>query len=211
MTYLVRMVIVLVVLSGLIHIFAILTLPFFADQKTWQKVISKAEPRLLTPLNDHSEAMSILGQADPSMVYALCHFDLTKGPVSVTTDGPTDFWNITIYNSASETLYNLHDQVSPTQQLNLEIRNIEQVLREKQAVRELEEVHTSSGNPIPQIRPTDTEEEPEDTATEVGEEDGSLIKITLDLDEGYLVIKIFKSSKHFAKLITERLEAAECK
>ena len=91
MIYLLRMLLLLAVLSGLVHIFAILATPFFANQKIWQNLTDEIKPRQLVPLKTNEEVIKLLGQADPAMAYAVCRFDLANGPATLTSDGPTDF------------------------------------------------------------------------------------------------------------------------
>ena len=74
MMYLFRMLLLLIVLSGLIHIFAILATPFFANQKIWQSLTDEIEPRQLVPLKTNEDAMKLLGQSRPGD--GLCHLSV---------------------------------------------------------------------------------------------------------------------------------------
>ncbi|MEP1442995.1 MAG: hypothetical protein ABJK39_08300 [Hyphomicrobiales bacterium] len=216
MMYLIRMLLLLVVLSGLVHIFAILATPFFAGQKIWQNLVTESEPRQLMPLKTNEDAIKLLGQADPAMAYAICRFDLNNGPVTLTSDGPTDFWQVTIYNTESAVIYSLHDGVSQTKQLNLEIRSLKTI---QKAQSTLDDNNTpeaagrpKAGIPVPFTRPlTESELAVAKAEAETGEEDTSIVKTVLKTEQAYVVFKIFRSSRSFASAVEETLITAECK
>ena len=216
MMYLFRMLLLLVVLSGLVHIFAILATPFFADQKIWQNLIEEIEPRQLVPLKTNEDAIELLGQADPAMAYAVCRFDLNDGPITLTSDGPTDFWQVTIYDTESAVIYSLHDGVSQTKQLNLEIRSLKTIQKAQNTLDD-KNIPEAAGNPedgipVPFTRPlTEDELAIAKAEAETGEEDTSIVKTVLKTEQAYVVFKIFRSSRSFATSIEETLAAGECK
>lgn len=216
MTYLFRMIVLLVVLSGLVHIFAILATPLFANQKIWQRLIEEIEPRRFAQLPNTKAAVELLGQADPAMAYAICRFDLSNGPVTLTSDGPTDFWQVTIYDTESAVIYSLHDGVSQTKQLNLEIKSLKTV-REELEANEIDNVPLAASTakvdiPVPFSRPlTEEELEAAKAEAETSEEDNSVVKTVLENEQAYVVFKIFRSSSSFASIVEETLITAECK
>lgn len=214
--YFLRMFLLLIVLSGLVHIFSVLTVPNFADHKVWQRIESKMQPRDMTQLSGHAETVSMLGRADPAMAYGICYFDLKNGPVTVTSDGPTNFWNITIFNNQGQTVYSLHDGVSKNQQLNLEIRNRADPKKEEVIIENdnlpIPASRVRDGTPVPSSRPlSDKELESEKAEAEAVEEDDSAVRAILNVNQAFVVFKIFRSSTSYSNLIRETLEAAECK
>jgi len=216
MTYIFRMLLLLVVLSGLVHIFSILATPLFANQKIWQHLSDEIEPRKLVSLKTTKAVTELLGQADPSMSYAVCRFNLANGPVTMTSDGPTDFWQITIYDTESAVIYSLHDGVSQTKQLNLEIRS-QKTIQKVQENLDDNNVPLRAGNPktdipVPFSRPlTDKEVAIAKAEAETGEEDSSVVKTVLKTEQAYVVFKIFRSTRSFASMVEETLLTAECK
>lgn len=216
MMYLFRMLLLLVVLSGLVHIFAILATPIFANQKIWQNLTDQIEPRQLVPLKTNEDAIKLLGQADPAMAYAICRFDLTNGPITLTSDGPTDFWQVTIYDTESAVVYSLHDGVSQTKQLNLEIRSLKTIQKAQNTLDD-NNIPEAAGDPkegipVPFTRPlTKGELAIAKAEAETGEEDTSVVKTVLKTEQAYVVFKIFRSSRSFASSVEETLIAAECK
>lgn len=206
----IRALVLFIVLTSLVHIFSIVATPFFADQKVWQRVVQHTQARKITALKDHAETVTILGQSDPSMAYAICHFNLKNGPVTIIADGPTSFWNATLFNNDAEIIYSLHDDVSQTSQLNLSITQIGAEFEatsddpEGQSASEKE----SEGLPKPNIPPRTDEEDVVDL--EVNEEDGNIIQARIAADQVFVVLKIYKASRHHTKLINETFEAAQC-
>jgi len=216
MMYLFRMLLLLAVLSGLTHIFAILATPFFANQKIWQNLTDEIKPRQLVSLKSNEEAINLLGQTDPAMAYAICRFDLTDGPVTLTSDGPTDFWQVTIYDTESAVIYSLHDGVSQTKQLNLEIRSLK-TIQKAQSTLDDNNVPAAAGiskdgTPTPFSRPLTKEELAIAKAeAETGEEDSTVVKTVLKTEQAYVVFKVFRASRSFNSVVEETLIAAECK
>lgn len=216
MMYLFRITLLLAVLSGLIHIFAILATPFFANQKIWQNLTDEIKPRQLVPLKTNEDAIKLLGKADPAMAYAVCRFDLTDGPITLTSDGPTDFWQVTIYDTESAVIYSLHDGVSQTKQLNLEIRSLK-TIQKAQSTLDNNNIPEAAGNqkediPVPFSRPlTRGELAIAKAEAETGEEDSSVVKTVLKTEQAYVVFKVFRASRSFASTVEETLAAAECK
>jgi len=216
MMYLFRILLLLVVLSGLIHIFAILATPFFANQKIWQNLTDEIKPRQLVPLKSNEEAIKLLGQSDPAMAYAICRFDLNNGPVTLTSDGPTDFWQVTIYDTESAVIYSLHDGVSQTKQLNLEIRSLKNIQKAQSSLDDSNVPApagiSNDGTPLPFSRPLTKEELAIAKAeAETGEEDSTVVKTVLKTEQAYVVFKVFRASRSFNAVVEETLIAAECK
>lgn len=214
MTALLRPLALAVVLSGLIHICSILAIPFFAEGKVWQRVVRHTEGRKMAPLRDHAQAVAILGQADPAMAYAICHFSMSDGPVSVSAEGATGFWNATLFNDRGEVIYSLHDDVSQTNELNLEVipagGNAEDPSSDAKSSALPAEPGTSI--PIPLSRPRLPEEGGEASETDNATEDENQpVRVWISENQAFLVMKIFRSSRHYARLIAETFEAAECK
>lgn len=216
MMYLLRMLLLLAVLSGLVHIFAVLATPFFANQKVWQNLSDEIKPRQLVPLKTNEEVIRLLGHADPAMAYAVCRFDLANGPATLTSDGPTDFWQVTIYDTESAVIYSLHDGVSQTKQLNLEIKSLKTI---QQAQNTLDDNNipeaagrSNDDTPVPYTRPlTRGELAVAKAEAETGEEDSAVVKTVLKTEQAYVVFKIFRASRSFASTVEETLISAECK
>ena len=212
-----RTFILFVVLAGLVHIFSIFATPKFAGQKVWKRVTEHTQPRKLTALQNHDEAVSILGQADPSMAYAICHFSLNDGSVTLTSDGPTSFWNVTLFNKEAEIIYSLHDDASKTSQLNLSIllSGTKPEVAPEVPAEPIIAVNPDDYIPTPRPSPNALEEsesdEQEAADSDLSEEEGNTIQAVVNENQVFVVFKIFKTSRHHAKIIDEALETAQCK
>lgn len=210
MIMVIRTLVLFIVLTGLVHIFSIVATPFFAGQKVWQRVVQHTQARKITALKDHAETVAILGQADPSMAYAICHFDLENGPVTIIADGPTSFWNATLFNSDAEVIYSLHDDVSQTSQLNLSIIQTGIVSESASDDPEAQSTSETDSEPLPRPSiPARTDEE-DVVDVNVNEEDENIIEARVAANQVFVVLKIYKASRHHTKLINETFEAAQC-
>jgi len=211
---LLRNLVLFLVLSGLVHIFTIVATPFFAQQKVWQRITQRIEPRKIAALNGYFDAVATLGQADPSMVYAICHFSLENGPVTITANGPTSFWNATLYNSNAEVIYSLNDDISQFNQLNLSVSRVTPLSEEKPdetiAIPPPSAVEKNVPSPTPSPALEEGAQEGE-TDLQVSDEDGSRIEARVSENEVFMVLKVFQLSRHHAKLIEGTIETAECK
>lgn len=214
MITLLRTLVLFVLLTGLVHIFSIVATPFFAEQKVWQRVVEFTQPRKLAAIKSHEKAVAILGQADPAMAYAVCHFLLEDGPVTLTAEGPTSFWNVTLFNKEAEIIYSLNDDASQTSQLNLSI------LQNSINVETTDNIPEDSTSPVqaeelipsPIIPPNANEPEGQELVdVDLNEEDGNVIQARVSENEVFVVLKIFKATRHHRKLIEETIEAAQCK
>ncbi|MEP3264900.1 MAG: hypothetical protein ABJN78_03990 [Hyphomicrobiales bacterium] len=217
MITLLRTLVLFVLLTGLVHIFSIVATPFFAKQKVWQRVVEFTQPRKLAAIKNHEKAAAILGQADPAMAYAVCHFLLEDGPVTLTAEGPTSFWSVTLFNKDAEIIYSLNDDASQTSQLNLSIlhKSINAETTDNIPEDNTSPVQKEELIPTPIVPPNpDEPEEPEEqelVEVDLNEEDGNIIQARVSENEVFAVLKIFKATRHHRKLIEETIEAAQCK
>lgn len=214
MITLLRTLVLFVLLTGLVHIFSIVATPFFAEQKVWQRVVEFTQPRKMAAIKSHEKAVAILGQADPAMAYAVCHFLLEDGPATLTAEGPTSFWNVTLFNKDAEIIYSLNDDASQTSQLNLSIlqNSINAEATDNIPEDSTAPVQTEEITPKPIVPPNPIEpEEQELVEADLNEEDGNVIQARISENEIFVVLKIFKATRHHRKLINEAFEAAQCK
>lgn len=220
MMRLARFLLLLATLAGLIHVFAILATPYFAGQKVWNRIVSVVPERVMFPLENHTISLAILGQADPAMGYALCHFNLRDGPVQLTANAPTNFWNVAIFDREARMLYSLHNGASQSGQLELEIRTpratddangADETGDSGDVALEPADQTKSDGIPQPTTKPLSTEAEPvAETPKEDVDEDEAVVA-ELNLADGFLVVKMLAHSKHYRPIVSETLQNAQCR
>ncbi len=62
-----------------------------------------------------------ISDSDPLVKEATCRFDLSNGPVHITTQRNVPYWSLSIYAPNGDNLYSLNDNVSNDRKLDLVI------------------------------------------------------------------------------------------
>ena len=86
-----------VVLAGLIHIVAVLTLPMLAPKNAWARLVPLGPANSMIMLPPPSPGQQVMPMMAPDVRYAFCRFDLTDGPVRLRATIPDDLWLIAFY------------------------------------------------------------------------------------------------------------------
>ena len=94
-----------IVLAGIIHISTVLLIPYLAPNNAWARLsaISPNNMQVLAPAD--SKTPSVLPMLSPDVRYAVCRYDISKGPVMVTAELPDSLWSISIYNRFGDNFY----------------------------------------------------------------------------------------------------------
>ena len=53
------------------------------------------------------------------LVYAVCAFDLSRGPLEIKAKVPDQYWSLEIYGPRGNTIYTLNDMQAPRRQLSM--------------------------------------------------------------------------------------------
>lgn len=115
-----------VLLGGLIHLIAILTLPLLAEETVWTRISAmEAENRMLVLPEVEAGAPNPL-HLDPEIVYGLCRLDLSKGPAYMRGVLPDAFWSVALYNEAGAITYSTTNRDGIGQTLEMGIFNADQ-------------------------------------------------------------------------------------
>ncbi len=93
--------------AGIIHIIAVLGIPQIAPRNAWTRLTTLADVNTLVVLPQPSPAQLILHMMAPDMRYAICRFDLTRGPVRISTRIPDELWTIAFYDSSGTNFYTI--------------------------------------------------------------------------------------------------------
>lgn len=207
-----RYLLILFAVSGLVHIFTIFAIPFFAKQKVWTGVTDFATERTFTVIEDYKTAMSLLGTADPAMVYGLCWFDLDDGPLKLDAAPRSFFWNVTVFNDSGEMIYSLHDAASRDGRIDLELTNVltePELEIDSEPVKRIPVVDPLS--PPPRPRPlTKTQIEALIEDAKVALEEDPTIRAVQSADRAFAVVKVFRAVSTFDKSIKDTLKNATC-
>lgn len=102
--------------AAIVHIAVLLLVPFYSSKNAWSHLEALGDAYRFHVL---SETSRLVSDQDPLMRQAACRFDLTDGPVHITTKGNLPFWSLSIYAPNGDNLYSLNDSVAGDRQLDL--------------------------------------------------------------------------------------------
>lgn len=112
------------VLLGLIlHLVLILSLPVFAANNFWDRVVQLDALGKVVALEHPAPGMPNPLGLDPDMSYAICQFDLSKGPGVFAGQLPDDFWSIGIFDRSGIAVYSTTNRSGVGTSLQLGIFN----------------------------------------------------------------------------------------
>lgn len=115
-----------VVLGLIVHLTAIIAFPYVTTNQTWASVEALEADEIVIVI-EHPEvgAANPLG-LDPEIAYAVCQFDLSRGPGVFTGVLPNDFWSLAIFNKNGVSIYSTTNRSGVGTSLELGIFNAAQ-------------------------------------------------------------------------------------
>jgi len=118
------------VLAGLIHIAAVLTLPALAPKNAWARLIPLGPPNTMILLPPPSPGQEVMPMMAPDVRYAFCRFDLKLGPVRLKASVPNDLWLIALYSPEGDNFYTVAGADMKRGQIDLVIAKADQPVAE---------------------------------------------------------------------------------
>jgi uncharacterized membrane protein len=94
-----------VVLAGLIHVVAVLTLPVLAPRDAHARLSALGPANTIIQLPALKPGQQVMPNMAPDVRYAMCLFDLTEGPVHLRANIPDELWLIAFYTPIGENFY----------------------------------------------------------------------------------------------------------
>lgn len=93
------------VLAGLIHIIAVLSLPKLAPKNAWARLAPLGPANAMILLPAPSPGQQVMPMMAPDVRYAFCRFNLAEGPVRLKATVPDDLWLIAFYTQEGDNFY----------------------------------------------------------------------------------------------------------
>lgn len=118
------------VLAGLIHIAAVLTLPAMAPKNAWARLVPLGPSNTMLQVPPASPGHEIMPMMAPDVRYAVCRFDLGPGPVRVRAAVPNDLWLIAFYTPEGDNFYTVAGADMKRAQIDLIIAREDQPVAE---------------------------------------------------------------------------------
>jgi len=95
--------------AAFIHIVIILALPMWTGKDAWTRVEALGDANRFYSLANEPNITSLYNE-DPSIRSAVCHFDISNGPVRILASGDVPIWTVAAYDTASDETYSMNDR-----------------------------------------------------------------------------------------------------
>ena len=95
------------VLAGLIHIVAVLTLPMLAPKNAQARLAALGPANTMIELPAAAPGRQVMPMMAPDVRYAFCRFDLANGPVRLRAAVADDLWLIALYTPEGDNFYSV--------------------------------------------------------------------------------------------------------
>ncbi|MDJ0931812.1 hypothetical protein [Breoghania sp.] len=99
-------------LGGIIHIIAVILVPYFTTEDAWARVARFGPDAQFNVLPEVKPGAEPLPMLDPAMAHAVCRFSLDDGPIRLNATIPYTFWSFSLFNERGETTYSFNDRTS---------------------------------------------------------------------------------------------------
>ncbi|HXK54461.1 MAG TPA: DUF1254 domain-containing protein [Hyphomicrobiales bacterium] len=116
------------ILGALIHIASILTIPWAAENNAWSRLRGLAEINEVRRIEPDASGKSDLPDLDPAMHYAVCHYDLARGPLQIRAPVPRTYWSLALYDRLGINYYVINDRIVGPGELEVWVANKTQLL-----------------------------------------------------------------------------------
>ncbi|MGH6867071.1 MAG: DUF1254 domain-containing protein [Methyloceanibacter sp.] len=100
-----RYIVLCLLLAGLIHVIAVLTLPLLAPRDAHARLAALGPANSMIQIPAAGLGRQIMPMMAPDVRYAVCHYDLANGPVRVKAMVPDDLWMVALYTPEGVNFY----------------------------------------------------------------------------------------------------------
>lgn len=118
--------------AALLHIVIILSLPRFAENDAYRRVVNEGAANRFHLLSDTIDGAG-LSSLDPFLKVAVCHFDTSRQPVRLQAANRSSFWSVAIYDTGSNEVFSMNDRTAVDGELDVLIASPLQVARIRKA------------------------------------------------------------------------------
>lgn len=119
-----------VVGAGIIHISAVLAIPYVAPLNAWARLAAFAPENAIAVLPPATPTTQVMPLMAPDIRYVACRYNIADGPVRMRLNVLDDLWSIAFYNQIGDNFYTLRGSDMRRQRANLVIAAAEQRLLE---------------------------------------------------------------------------------
>lgn len=116
------------ILGLIIHIISVLILPSMAEHNAWARLARYGGFNTLHVLPAATPQIEAIADMDPSIRYAICRYDLEKGPLKIVATIPQNYWSLAIYDQSGGNYFTLNNRSAGRDSLTLWIADQRQIL-----------------------------------------------------------------------------------
>ncbi len=99
----------IVLLAAAAHIVTSVFFPRLEREDTVAELIGATKVNQLTVLDDEKTLRSVLRGVPTDMAFALCPYDISEKPISISAPLPGNYWAISIFEPSGRNIYTLND------------------------------------------------------------------------------------------------------
>lgn len=118
------------VLAGLIHVVAVLTLPMLAPRDAQARLAALGPANTMIQLPAPAPGRQVMPMMAPDVRYAVCRYDLSKGPVRLRAKIADGLWLIAFYTPLGENFYAIAGADMKKSEVDLIIATADQTVEE---------------------------------------------------------------------------------
>ena len=118
------------VLAGLIHVVAVLTLPMLAPRDAQARLAALGPANTMIQLPAPAPGRQVMPMMAPDVRYAVCRYDLSKGPVRLRAQIADGLWLIAFYTPLGENFYAVVGADMKKPEVDLIIATVDQTVAE---------------------------------------------------------------------------------
>ncbi|WP_428029235.1 DUF1254 domain-containing protein [Ancylobacter sp.] len=115
-----------VVLGLIVHLAAVLVMPYLAEQDAYARLAAVAGPNEVSPIDDPSALGAVLPASDPAFISAVCLYDLAAGPLKVRVPTTEDYTSVSFYTRYGLPFYAINDRSAGRSIIELDLMNARQ-------------------------------------------------------------------------------------
>jgi uncharacterized membrane protein len=118
------------VLAGVVHIVAVLTLPMLAPRNAHARLAALGPANTMIELPAAASGRQAMPMMAPDVRYAFCRFDLANGPVRLKATVADELWLIGLYTPEGENFYSVAGADVKRAEIDLVIAAADQTVEE---------------------------------------------------------------------------------
>ena len=108
-------------LGGLVHLMTILILPRLASQDAYARLSPLAPVNRFAALPAPTAQNAVMPFMDPAFAAAVCRYDLSNGPVKLSTPVSAAYTSVSFYNRQGVAYYAINDRAAGRRVIELDL------------------------------------------------------------------------------------------